>query len=171
MPRGIGFGSPDACECFRYAPDDGSAEILKNLKTRKLLFLRENGFRKHMLDLIETTNRKDGNDRKDHEKISCVHQNLTLWWYLLVNLMFVMKPAFSFFCTANSFHHQIMFLLEGAEEEGSYFNQKNYHPSSPWCRLINTVNRLNRISTLQLILSATPSRSSSTLPSQCAHRP
>ena len=46
-PRGIGFGSPDACECFQYAPDAGSADILKNRKTRKLLFLRENDFRKN----------------------------------------------------------------------------------------------------------------------------
>ena len=47
IPRGIGFRSPDACECFRYAPDDGSADILKNHKNRNLLSLRENGFRKN----------------------------------------------------------------------------------------------------------------------------
>ena len=35
-----------------------------------------------------------------------------------------------------------MFWLEGAEVEGSYFKQKNYHPSSPWCCLINSVNSL-----------------------------
>ena len=39
----------------------------------------------------KTTNRKDGNDRKDHEKISCFHQNLILWWYLLIKLMFFTK--------------------------------------------------------------------------------
>ena len=33
MPWGIGFGSPDACECFQYAPDAGSAGILKIAKT------------------------------------------------------------------------------------------------------------------------------------------
>ena len=32
IPRGIGFGSPDACECSQYAPDAGSADILKNRK-------------------------------------------------------------------------------------------------------------------------------------------
>ena len=47
IPRGIGFGSPDACECFRYAPDAGSADNLKSHKTWKFLFLRENGFRKN----------------------------------------------------------------------------------------------------------------------------
>ena len=52
IPRGIGFGSPDACECFRYAPDAGSADILKNRKTRKLLFLRENGFRKNDVFIV-----------------------------------------------------------------------------------------------------------------------
>ena len=52
IPRGIGFGSPDACEGFRYAPDAGSADILKNRKTRKLLFLRENGFRKNDVFMV-----------------------------------------------------------------------------------------------------------------------
>ena len=47
MPRGIGFGSPDACECFRYAPDAGSADILTNRETWKFLVLRENGFREN----------------------------------------------------------------------------------------------------------------------------
>ena len=80
IPRGIGFGSPDACECFRYAPDAGSADILKVRKSRKFLFLRENGFRKNdvFIHSVETTNRKHGNDRKDHEKISCFYQNLIL---------------------------------------------------------------------------------------------
>ena len=62
----------------RYAPDAGSADILKNHKSRKLLFLRENGFRKNVFFLIKTTNRKDQNDRKNHTKISCFHKNLTL---------------------------------------------------------------------------------------------
>ena len=79
MPRGIGFGSPDASACFRYGPDAGSADILKNRKDRNLLFLRENGFRENDLFIIlKTTSRKDGNDRKDHEKISCFHKNLIL---------------------------------------------------------------------------------------------
>ena len=52
IPRGIGFGSPDACECFRYAPDSGSADILKSHKTQKLLFLRENGFRKNDVFMV-----------------------------------------------------------------------------------------------------------------------
>ena len=47
IPRGSGFGSPDACECFRYAPDAGSADTLKNRRSRKLLFLRGNGFRQN----------------------------------------------------------------------------------------------------------------------------
>ena len=51
MPRGIGFGSPDACECFRYAPDAGSADIV-NHKTRRLLFLREHGFRKNYVFIV-----------------------------------------------------------------------------------------------------------------------
>ena len=41
LPRGIGFGSPDACQCLRYAPDAGSADIRKECKNRKFLFLRE----------------------------------------------------------------------------------------------------------------------------------
>ena len=36
----------------RYAPDAGSADILKNHKSRKLLFLRENGFRKNDVFII-----------------------------------------------------------------------------------------------------------------------
>ena len=53
IPRGIGFGSPDACECLRYAPDAGSADILKNHQTRKLSFLRENGFRKNDVFIVQ----------------------------------------------------------------------------------------------------------------------
>ena len=34
-----------------------------------------------------------------------------------------------------------VFWLAGVEAEGSYFEKKSYHPSSPWCRLNNTVNR------------------------------
>ena len=45
--EGGGFGSPDACECFRYASDAGSADILKKRKTWKFLFLRKNGFRQN----------------------------------------------------------------------------------------------------------------------------
>ena len=72
ISRGIGFGRPDACECFRYASDAGSADILKNRRNRKLLFLRDNSFRKNDCSYcIKPANRKDGNDRKDHEKISC----------------------------------------------------------------------------------------------------
>ena len=52
IPKGIGFGSPDACECFRYASDAGSADILENRKTWKFLFLRENGFRKNDVFII-----------------------------------------------------------------------------------------------------------------------
>ena len=52
IPRGIDFGSPDACECFRYAPDAGSADILKVRKSRKFLFLRENGFRKNDVFIV-----------------------------------------------------------------------------------------------------------------------
>ena len=56
MPRGIGFGSSDACECFWYAPHAGSADILKNRETCKLLFLRENGFRK--IDVVTVLKRQ-----------------------------------------------------------------------------------------------------------------
>ena len=35
-----------------------------------------------------------------------------------------------------------MFWLESAEVEGSYLKQKNYHPSSPWCCLIDSVNSM-----------------------------
>ena len=57
-------------------------------------------------------------------------------------LCFSRKHEFSFFCTANSFHHEIMFWLEGAEVKCSYFKQNNYHPSSPWCCLIDSVNSM-----------------------------
>ena len=76
IPREIGFGSPDACECFRYAPDAGSADILQN---PEVVISTRNGFRtNNVFYYIKTTNRKEGNDRKDHEKISCVHQHLIL---------------------------------------------------------------------------------------------
>ena len=78
IPIGIGLGSPDVRGYFRDAPDAGSSDILKNRKTRKLLFIRERFSHKIVLYRNKTTNRKDGNDRKDHEKISCFHQNLTL---------------------------------------------------------------------------------------------
>ena len=52
IPRGIGFGSQDACECFWYAPDAGSADILKKRKTWKFLFLRKNGFRENDVFMI-----------------------------------------------------------------------------------------------------------------------
>ena len=67
--------------------------------------------------------------------------------------MFFMNTGIYLFCTVNSFHQQIMFWLEGAEAEGYYFKQENYHPNSPWCRLINTVNRSwGRIVGLGLVL-------------------
>ena len=53
---------------------------------------------------------------------------------------FSRKPRFPFFFRADSFHHEIMFWLEGAEVEDSYFKQKNYHPTSPRCCLTNSVN-------------------------------
>ena len=65
IPRGIGFGSLDACGCSSHALDAGSIDILKNRKTWKLLFLQENGFRKNVVFTVEKTNRKDGNDSKD----------------------------------------------------------------------------------------------------------
>ena len=143
IPRGVGFGSPAACECFRYAPDAGSADIPKNRKTWKWLFLRENGFRKNavfMRSKLETAKTKmtARTTRRYH-----VFINISLCDGIYPsNSCFSWKPRFSFFCTINSFHHQIMFCLEDAEAEGSYFKQKNYHPSSPWCCLINSVNRI-----------------------------
>ena len=58
MPRGIGFGSQDAFECFRYASDAGSADILKNRKSRKYIyiyiyiFIRDNGFRENDVFIV-----------------------------------------------------------------------------------------------------------------------
>ena len=52
IPRGIGSGSLDACECFRYAQDAGSADIQKNRKARKLLFRRQSGFRKNNVFIV-----------------------------------------------------------------------------------------------------------------------
>ena len=49
------------------------------------------------------------------------------------------EARISFFCMANSFRHEIVFWLEDAEAEGFFFKQKNYHPSNPWCCLINSV--------------------------------
>ena len=37
IPRGIGFGSPGACEGFRDAPDARSADILKNRKNPEIV--------------------------------------------------------------------------------------------------------------------------------------
>ena len=52
IPQGIGFGSPDACECFRYTPDAGSADILENLKPWEFLVLRETNFRKNNVFIL-----------------------------------------------------------------------------------------------------------------------
>ena len=46
IPRGIGFGIPDACECFQYAPDAGSTDILKKTQRPEVLISPRNGFRK-----------------------------------------------------------------------------------------------------------------------------
>ena len=143
IPRGIGFGRPDACECFRYAPDAGSADILKNRKSQKFLFLRENGFRKNdcfivskrqtaKTDIVARTTRR----YHDFIKISLCDG------ICQSNSCFSRKHGFSFFFTANSFHHEIMFWIEGAEVKCYYFKQNNYHPSSPWCCLINSVNSI-----------------------------
>ena len=136
IPRGIGFGSPDACECFRYAPDAGSADILKNCKSRKFLFLRENGFRKK--DGFIVSKRQTAKTDMTASHVFIKNSFCDGIYHSILCLS--RKHEFSFFCTANSFHHEIMFWLEGAEVEGSYFKQKNYHPSSPWCCLINSVN-------------------------------
>ena len=37
IPRGSGFGRADACECFRCAPDAGTADILKNHKNLEIV--------------------------------------------------------------------------------------------------------------------------------------
>ena len=144
IPRGIGFGSPDACECFRYAPDAGSADILKNRKSRKFLFLRENGFRKNDGFIVSKrqTAKTDMTARTTRRYHVFIKNSFCDGIYHSI-LCFSRKHEFSFFCTANSFHHEIMFWLEGAEVEGSYFKQKNYHPSSPSCCSINSVNSLS----------------------------
>ena len=92
IPRGIGFGSPDAGESFWYAPDAGPADIVKNRKNPKVVISPRRRFsHKWWFHFVKTTNRKDGNHRKDHEKISCFHQNLISWWYLQINFLFVMQ--------------------------------------------------------------------------------
>ena len=53
IPRGIDFGSPDACECFQYAADAGSTDILKNRKTGSSYFAGEAVFAKIMLVLCQ----------------------------------------------------------------------------------------------------------------------
>ena len=142
MPRGSGFGSPDACECFQYAPNAGSAEILRKIvKNREFLFLRENGFRKNECVIVSKrqTAKTEMTARITRRYHVFIKNSFCDGIYHSI-LCFSRKHEFSFFCTANSFHHEIMFWLEGAEVEGSYFKQKNYHPSSPWCCLINSVN-------------------------------
>ena len=125
-----------------YAPDAGSADILENRKTWKFLFLRENGFRKNdvFIVLIRQTAKTKMTARTTNKYQMFIKISLCDGICQSI-LCFSWKPWFSFFCTANSFHHQVMFWLEGAEAEGSYFNQKNYYPSSPWCCLISSVNR------------------------------
>ena len=140
VPRGIGFGSPDACECFWYAPDAGSADILKNHKTRKLLFRRENGFREN--DVFIVSKRQTAKTEMTARTTTRYHDFIKISFcdgICQSNSCFSRKHWFSFFCTADAFHHEIMFWLE---VEGSYFKQKNYHPSSPWCCLINSVNSI-----------------------------
>ena len=138
IPRGIGFGSPDACECFRYAPDAGSSDILKVRKSRKFLFLRENGFRKN--DVFIVLKRQAAKTEMTARTTRRYHDFIKISFcdgICQSNSCFSRKHGFSFFCTADAFHHEIMFWLE---VEGSYFKQKNYHPSSPWCCLINSDN-------------------------------
>ena len=141
--KGTDFGSPDACECFRYAPDAGSADILKVRKSRKFLFLRENGFRKN--DVFIVLKRQTAKTEMTARTTRRYHDFIKIAFFDGIcqsNSCFSRKHGFSFFCTADAFHHEIMFWLEGAEVEGSYFKQKNYHPSSPWCCLINSVNSM-----------------------------
>ena len=105
IPRGIGFGSSDACECFRYAPDNGSADILKNHKTRKLLFLRENGFRKN--DVFMLLQRQTAKTKMTARTTRRYHVFIKIWLcdgICQSNPCFSWEPRFSFFCMANSFH-------------------------------------------------------------------
>ena len=60
-------------------------------KPEVLISPRKRFSQKWCVYCIKTTNRKDGNDRKDHEKISWFHQNFILWWYLPVKFMFFAK--------------------------------------------------------------------------------
>ena len=131
IPRGIGFGSPDASACFQYAQNAGSADILKIAKPRSSDFSEKTVFANNRLYRVKTTNRKDGNDRKDHEEIKCCHQNMNLRWYLPINFMFLRNPGSSIFCTAYSFHHVIMFWLEGAEVERPYSKRRTIIPAAP----------------------------------------
>ena len=52
IPIGIGFAIPDARGYFRDAPEVGASDIRENRKTRKLLFLRENGFLNNYIIIV-----------------------------------------------------------------------------------------------------------------------
>ena len=137
MPIWIGFAVPDACEYFQDAPDAGSSDFRKMSKTRKLLFLRENGFLINYVFI--TLKRQTAQTKMTARTMRRYHVFIKISLcdgFFKSNSCFRWKRAFSFFCMVNSFHQEIMFSLEIAEAGGSYFNQKNHQsvqPPSPPC--------------------------------------
>ena len=118
---------PDACECFRDSPDAGWCDFRKFPQTRKLLVLRENCFRSN--DVFMTVERQTAKTE--------MTARTTRRYHVFIKISFCdgicqsisclsRKSGFSFSCTADSFYHEIMFWLEGAEVKGSHFKQKNY---------------------------------------------
>ena len=101
-------------------------------KTRKLLFCRKNGFLENEVFIVlkrqtAKTEMTARTTRRYHvfTKISVCHG------VCQSNSCFSWKPSFSFFCTVNSFHQEIMVWLEIANAGCSYFKQKNHHSEQP----------------------------------------
>ena len=91
------------CRISRYSEKSQNPEVV--IPPRKRFS------QKWCFDGIETTVRKDGNARKDHEKISCSHQNIILWRYSPVNFMFCTKTRIFVFLYGKltfSWHHVLV---------------------------------------------------------------
>ena len=86
-------------------PDAGSADIPKNHKTRKLLFLRENGFREN--DVFMVLKRQTAKTKMTAKTTRRYHVFIRISLcdgICQSNPCFSWKPRFSFFCMVNSFH-------------------------------------------------------------------
>ena len=93
---------------------------MANRKTRKLLFLRENGFRKH--DMFIALKRRTAKTEMTARTTIIYHDFINISFcddICQSNLCFSRKHGFSFFCTANAFHHEIMFWLEGCDDDAT----------------------------------------------------